>query len=220
MLRTLPLLLFLAVLGRPAHALDTERMPYHSLTRHWSSFEELAPEARDKVRLTVRVQTKHAGTDPVVLWMDVGEHHYDLPVDSYGLVQIPRTPDLIAADPLVQTNQPKGSVDTELALLLLVPDNRQFHYADLKAATDQTSQLIRQAAGGLISLFLPSVTGVNFTCPTGTECSITLHRANGDEILRADRDGRIVLPLDPALAVENPLIEASVPLSDIEPSTN
>lgn len=213
------MLLFLATLARPAFAFDTERMPYHALTRHWSAFEELAPEARDKVRLTVRVQSKHAGVDPLVLWMDVGGHHYDLPVDSYGLVQVPRTPDLIAADPLVQTNQPKGSVDTELALVLLVPDSRQFHYADLKAATDQTSQLIHQAAGGLISLFLPSVTGVSFTCPTGTDCSITLHRASGDEDLQADRDGKIRLPLDQALAAENPLIEASVPLSDIEPST-
>lgn len=220
MLRTLSLLFFLVALVRPAQAFDTQHMPYHALTRHWSAFEELAPEARDKVRLTVRVQAKHAGIDPVVLWMDVGGRHYELAVDSYGLVQVPRTPDLIAADPLVETNQPKGSVDTELALLLLVPDSRQFHYADLKAATDQTSQLIHQAAGGLISLFLPSVTGVSFTCPTGTECSITLHRAAGDEILHADRDGKILLPLDPALARENPLIEASVPLSDIEPATD
>jgi hypothetical protein len=218
-MRTLSLLLFLAALARPALAFDTERMPYHALTRHWSAFEELAPEARDKVRLTVRVQSKRSGPDPLVLWMDVGGRHYDLPVDSYGLVQVPRTPDLIAADPVVQTNQPKGSVDTELALVLLVPDSRQFHYADLKAATDQTSQLIHQAAGGLISLFLPSVTGVSFTCPTGTDCSITLHRAGGDQVLQADRDGKIRLPLDQALAAENPLIEASVPLSDIEPST-
>jgi hypothetical protein len=219
MLRAVSLILLLLELAAPAGALETDHLRYHTLTRHWAAFEELAPEARDKVRLTVRVQS-HATQGPVMLWMDVDGRHYDLPVDSYGLVQVPRTPDVIAADPVVQTNQPKGSIDTDLALLLMVPDARRFHYADLKAAADQTSQLIHQAAGGLISLFLPSITGVTFTCPAGTECSITLHRESGDETLRADRNGKITLPLEPALATENPLIEASVPLSDIEPATN
>jgi len=219
MLRALSLMLFLAGLAAPAWALETAHLRYHTLTRHWSAFEELAPEARDRVRLTVRVQAAKAGGEPVALWMDIGGRHYDLPVDSYGLVQVPRTPDIIAADPLVETNQPKGSVDTELALLLLMPDSRQFHYADLQAAADQTNALIHQAAGGLVSLFLPAVTGINFICPTGTECSVTLHRASGDRVL-ASQGGRIQLALDAALAAENPLIEASAPLSDIEPSTD
>jgi len=217
--RAVALILFLAGLSAPAWALETAHLRYHTLTRHWSAFEELAPEARDKVRLTVRVQAAKAGGAPVTLWMDVDGRHYDLPVDSYGLVQVPRTADVIAADPVVETNQPKGSVDTELALLLLVPDNRQFHYADLQAAANQTNALIRQAAGSVVSLFLPTVTGINFNCPTGTECTVTLHRATGDQTL-ASRNGKIQLALDTGLAAENPVIEASVPLSDIEPSTD
>lgn len=219
MLRWVLSVLVAVSLAVPAWALETDHLRYHTLTRHWSAFEELAPAARDRVRLTVRVQAPKA-QGPVSMWMEVAGRRYDLPVDSYGLVQVPRSADIIAADPMVESNQPRGSIDTELALLLVMPDSQRFHYADLQAATDQTNALIRQAAGGLISLFLPTITGVTFTCPDGTDCAITLHHAAGDEVLRANRDGKILLPLSPALAVENPLIEASVPLSDIEPASD
>ena len=206
-------------LAAPAWALETAHVRYHTLTRHWSAFEELAPEARDRVRLTVRIDAPKA-KEPVSMWMEVAGRRYDLPVDSYGLVQVPRSADIIAADPMVESNQPRGSIDTELALLLLVPDSQRFHYADLQAATDQTNALIRQAAGGLISIFLPTITGVTFTCPDGVDCTITVHHAVSDEVLHANQEGRILLPLSPALAAENPLIEASVPLSDIEPASD
>jgi len=219
MMRFISFILLALSLAAPAWALDTAHLRYHTLTRHWSAFEELSPEARNLVRLTVRVDAPHA-TGPVAMWMDVAGRHYDLPVDSYGLVQVPRSPDIIAADPVVESNQPRGSIETELALLLVLPDNQHFHYADLQAATDQTNALIRQAAGGLVSLFLPSVNGVSFTCPTGVDCSVTVHRAQGDEVLRAGLDGKILLPLSPALSAENPVIEASAPLSDVEPSTD
>jgi len=219
MLRSVLSLLLAFSLAAPAWALETAHLRYHTLTRHWSAFEELAPEARNLVKLTVRVEAPHA-TQPVAMWMDVSGHHYDLTVDSYGLIQVPRTPDIIAADPVVESNQPRGSIETELALLLLLPDGQKFHYSDLQAATDQTNALIRQAAGGLVSMFLPTITGVNFKCPVGIDCSITLHRPAGDQVLHADKDGKIQLALDPALAAENPLIEASVPLSDIEPSSD
>lgn len=218
MYRTLTLLLLSLFLAAPVGAVETEHLRYHTLTRHWSAFEELAPQARDRVRLSVRVEAKNA-SGPVDLWMEVGGRRYDLPVDQHGLVQVPRSPDIIAADPVVQTNQPKGSIDTDLALLLLVPDNQRFHYADLQEAADQTNALIKQAAGGLIAMFLPTVTGVEFTCPTGTDCTIVVHRAEGDQVLHADAKGKIQLPLSPALKSENPLIEASAPLTDIEPST-
>ena len=216
--RVLAFFLLALFVAAPAGALETEHIRYHTLTRHWSAFEELAPEARDRVRLSVRVESSR-GSGPVDLWMEVGGRHYDLPVDSYGLVQVPRSPDIIAADPVVQSNQPKGSIETELALLLLVPDNQRFHYADLQAAADQTNALIKQAAGSLISLFLPTVTGVGFTCPSGVDCSLVVHHPGGDEVLHADK-GKIQLALSPALEAENPLIEASAPLSDIEPSTD
>ncbi len=219
MVRFIPLILVAMSLSAPAWALDTAHLRYHTLTRHWSAFEELSPEARNLVRLTVRVDAPHA-TGPVSMWMEVAGHRYDLQVDSYGLVQVPRTADIIAADPMVESNQPRGSIETELALLLLVPDSQRFHYADLQAATDQTNALIRQAAGGLVSIFLPTITGVTFTCPTGTDCAITVHRAAGDEVLRANQDGKILLPLSPALSAENPVIEASAPLSDIEPTSD
>lgn len=220
MLRFISFFLVAFSLAAPAWALETAHLRYHSLTRHWSAFEELAPEARSRVRLTVRVAAPHA-TGPVAMWMEVGGHRYDLTVDSYGLVQVPRDATIIAADPLVESNQPRGSIETELALLLLVPDSQHFHYADLQAATDQTNALIRQAAGGLVSMFLPTITGVTFTCPTdSSDCAITLHRAAGDEVLRANQEGKILLPLNPALAAENPVIEASVPLLDIEPASD
>ena len=220
MLRFISLLLLAFSLAAPARALESAHLRYHSLTRHWSAFEELAPEARNRVRLTVRVEAPHA-TQPVAMWMEVAGRRYDLAVDSYGLVQVPRDAAIIAADPVVESNQPRGSIETELALLLVLPDSQHFHYADLQAATDQTNALIRQAAGGLVSLFLPTVTGVTFTCPADTsDCAITVRRATGDEVLRADHEGKILLPLNPALAAENPVIEASVPLSDIEPASD
>lgn len=218
MFRVLSFFLLALLLAAPAGALETDRLRYHTLTRHWASFEELAPEARDRVRLSVRVASHFKG--PVDLWMEIGGRRYDLPVDSYGLVDVPRSADIIAADPVVQTNQPKGSIETELALLLQVPDNQHFHYADLQAATDQTNALIKQAAGGLVAMFLPTVTGVEFTCPTGTDCELVVHHPKSDEFLHADAKGKIQLALSSALRDENPLIEASAPLSDIEPSTN
>lgn len=218
MLRFVSSLLLAMSLAAPAWALDSAHLRYHTLTRHWASFEELAPEARNLVRLTVRVDAPHA-TQPVAMWMDISGRRYDLTVDSYGLVQVPRSADIIAADPVVESNQPRGSIDTELALLLLVPDSQKFHYADLQAATDQTNALIRQAAGGLVSMFLPTITGVSFACPAGVDCAITIHSAAGDQVMRSDKDGKILLPLNKAMAAENPLIEASVPLSDIEPAS-
>jgi hypothetical protein len=120
---------------------------------------------------------------------------------------------------MIESNQPKGSIKTKLALLLLVPDQRRFHYADLQVATRQTNALIDKAAG-LASFLLPSVTGVQFSCPAGTDCALTIHHPVGDETLRPSGDGKIRLALNPELDAEDPLIEASTPLAVIEPLTD
>ena len=199
-----------------AHAGETAHVRYHALARHMDAFEELAPELRDKVKLTVRVVTGKDLVQPVALWMTLDGKRYDLPVDDYGFVEVPRDPTIVAADPVIETNQPKGSFETKLAMLLQVPDHQRFHYADLRTATRQTDALIDKAAG-LASFLVPSVKGVQFRCPPGAECTVVVHHTSQDEILHPDPEGRIRLPLSRSLEAENPLIEASIPLTVIEP---
>lgn len=217
--RLLSMVLIFVALGVVAQAEETDSLPYHVLTRHLSAFEELSPAERDKVKLTIRVVMAKLPTRPVRLWMTYDGQRYDLPVDESGFVQVPRNPGIIDADPVIESNQPKGTIQPKLALLLQVPDHQRFHYADLKIATGQTNTLIDKAAG-LASFLLPSVTGVQFTCPATQDCLLTVHHPVGDEILRPGSDGKIRLSLNRKLDAEDPLIEASVPLPVIEPLTD
>jgi hypothetical protein len=209
----------LLVFCLPATAAETARLRYHDLTSRMDSFESLPAEARDRVRLTVRVVAEKAA-QPVQMWMSVNGQRYDLPIDDFGFIDVPRTPDVLSADPLIETNQPKGSIETKLAMILLLPDPQRFPYNAIRTAARQTDALIDKAAG-LASFLVPSVKGVQFRCPKGDpSCVVVVHRRSGDETLRPDPEGRIRLDLTPTLDSEDPMIEASIPLRVVEPLLN
>jgi hypothetical protein len=209
-------IVLIAALAAPVQAAETANLRYHVLTRNFDSFEQVDPGLRDKVRLAVRIVTGAGNPRPVMLWMNYDGTRFDLPIDDYGFVEVPWNPDIVAADPLIETNQPKGSITTKLAMLLQVPDNQRFHYADLRAATAQTDALIDKAAG-LASFLIPTVKGVQFRCAAVSGCSLVVHHPTGDEVLHPNDDGMIRLRLNHTLDNENPLIEAPRPVTVIEP---
>jgi hypothetical protein len=211
-----PVIVLIAALAAPVQAAETANLRYHVLTRDFDAFEQLDPELRNKVRLAVRIVTHAGNTRPVMLWINHDGKRYDLPIDDYGFVELLRSPEIVADDPLVETNQPKGSISTKLAMLLQVPDSQRFHYADLRAATAQTDALIDKAAG-LASFLIPTVKGVQFRCAAASDCLLVVHHPTGDEILRPNDDGMIRLRLNHTLDSENPLIEAPRPVTVIEP---
>ena len=202
------LLLGLLALAAPVQAGETARLPYRILAEKIAAFEGVPAAERDRVDLTLSIRPKAPPAEPLRVWMELDGRRIDIPVDATGRMALRPTADLATASPMVETNQPKGTLDLELSLSLRLPDPTRFRYADLRASAAQIDALVKRAAGSW-GLFTPAATRVLFTCAQPAHCSLTLHRRQGPEVRLPDEQGRIALALTAALDAENPDIQAS-----------
>ena len=79
----------------------------------------------------------------------------NVPVSRDGAIQnFPISGDLLAENPLVVANQPKGSLELGLQIRIPVPNQKRFKYSDLVAGVKEANHLVRKATG-ILGMFAP-----------------------------------------------------------------
>lgn len=129
----------------------------------------------------------------------------NVPVAADGRVSFPLTDALLAENPLVLTNQPKGSLTLSVTLALRLPRGSRVAVDELGLALDQVDHLLRAQEGAA-----RRVRGVEFRFGAA-DASLTL-RGRSERLLMADADGRIVVMRDGDLGAAREIDFAHPPL--------
>ncbi len=184
------LLLMLATVsgGSAALAQAAGSTPYASL------YEALKPalEVRNFDRLQARanVQSKLRQVRPDQIRMDIQSSRgtRKLVVDSKGDVDFPFDATLLSENPLVTSNQPKGSLTLAVTIMLRPFPTLRVPYREISTALAQVEQVLARdpdQAG-------VHVRGVEFNFPPGSAATLAV-RGRSEQLLMADADGRILL---------------------------
>ena len=172
-------------------------------------YETLAPAVaiRRYPRLlpVQRVESKLDGVAPdsIRIRIGAGADAIDVPVGADGAIDFPLQAALLAANPPVRTNQPRGSLTLSVTLALRVPAGPRLAADAIRAALAEVDALMAETAGGA-----PRARGVEFRFPAGAGASLNLSGAGG-RVLVADARDRIVLMRDTDLQPPAALLEFS-----------
>jgi hypothetical protein len=116
------------------------------------------PEAeRDQLRLLYKVDPAALHGQPLVLTINAPQP-LRVVSDAKGILDIPFDRRLKAANPDILINLPEGEkISIALELRPVIPRERELDYARFMAAIPQANQIIRRQAGGVLSLFAPTI---------------------------------------------------------------
>jgi hypothetical protein len=205
---SLGLLLLAPLLG----AAEDARLPYHEIYQMQKVQLDLS---RTYTNLVLALQMR--STLPTVKYSDIKASiqaksaSIPVAVGADGGFYAPMREDLLAEDPWILVNQPKGTMQLNwhagLAPSLARQLTNDIHYGPLMRAVrdcDDVQKAMRQ--------FFPSAprltaVGLRLTFRSSAiNASVIIHAKAGDRRLAADTLGELIIPLDGDLLEENPVM--------------
>lgn len=183
-----------------AHAAEIE---YAVVYRALGAAREIA--AYPKLVAVQRIESKRAGIPPRAIRIAIRARAGEIavPVASDGTLRLPIDDALLAENPVVETNQPPGSLTLTVSVELPRPEASVLGCAEVEAALAQADALLASQR------VRTRVRGVEFQFARGAG-GVTL-RGDGERTLVPDRHGRVVVMRDPELRERYREIELSAP---------
>jgi hypothetical protein len=217
------LTLFLVCLAQRATA-ETATIAYAKLAAFQASFDSIPPAQRDRLILSLQIlHADPANHTPIHLWADLDGKRTDIPVAPDGDVALPTQPDWTVRGVMLQTDQPRHSLQLKLGLRIRPPPGTSFPVNDLADAVPQAQQAIntgaRQLAGLLAIFATPTIHAIRISFPRCCTETVTL-QASGRTVLTQDKSGTITLPVDTLDAYRGGTLTASAPITKLDPSTD
>ena len=188
--------------GRAVHAAEIE---YAVIHRALGAAREIATYPR--LRAVQRIESKRAGIAPRAIDIAIRARRgrIEVPVGDDGTIAMPFDDALLAENPVVETNQPAGSLTLTLSVELHQPSGAIVPAAEVEAAlAEADALLVRQRARS-------RVRGVEFRFADDGAGGVTL-RGSGERVLVPDRDGRVIVMRDPDLSLYRELELAARPV--------
>lgn len=182
--------------------------PVSSMTPYNVLYDVLAParaiRSYDRLLAIERVESKLPGVGATDIRITIRAKNgaIPVPVGTDGSVDFPTADALLAENPLVETNQPKGSLALTVNVALRVPEALQVPWADLVAALKQADDLFAKAPAGRPA---QQIRGVEIHFAPGAPASVTV-AGKSERLLKADALGRIVLIRDTVADGERPTL--------------
>jgi len=203
--------LWLSVLAGPALA-ENARLPYHLLYNAEKARQELN-RAHTNLLMVLTLQATLPGVESSNLAACIEAKAGKIPIQigTAGNFSIPLRADLLAEDPWIVINQPKGTMELSVQFgVILGPITNAVRYARLMKPVRESEEVedeLRPYFPGS-----PRLTriGLRFTFPAAREKALAvIHARAGDRRLEADSQGQIVVPLVGDLLEEDPVITFS-----------
>jgi|GEM_PF-1683642 len=126
------------------------------------------------------------------------------------IVVFPHEKDLVAENPPVVSNQPKGSLYLFVKIFIPLHDARTFSCSRLADGVLELNKLIKTQAG-MLSPLAPKGKSVTFYFrkKDAGKATVSIVSPRGTKVLTADTNGLVRLTLEPSLIAENPEIHLS-----------
>lgn len=137
-----------------------------------------------------------------------------LAISSQNIVTVPYRPDWVKEKVTLTINQAPRTYEFTPRIGMVLPEGAsRIPYADVKAAFDQMDALLKSRG-----LFWMSSKLIRIFC--GQDCTVTLEGAKDSVVLKADKEGRVNIPNDKALAANNPVLVVNKPIYNTSISTS
>lgn len=192
------LFLIAALLVCTAEALAQEsaRVPYSSL------YQALAPGLQitrfDRLVARQRILSRRPDVRPETIKVRILAKAgvIDIAATALGDIQFPMSDALLAENPLVESNQPKGSLSLSTTMEIKISDNLEVSYADFFEAARQAQQAVDQMAAGIAGR---KVRSIEFEFDQASNARVELQDSRAEQLLYANELGLLELRLDQAL---------------------
>ena len=171
--------------------------------------------------LQLRSASTNVKTSDIEAFIDSKSGKIPLPIGPDGEISVPVRDDLLAEDPWLITNQPKGTMELNwqagLSKSLVRQMTNSVRYSPVMQAVrecDDVQEKMRQFFPAAPKLTLA---GLKFIFPPPIKAAaLIIHAKDGDRKLEADTNGELIVPLDESLLDENPMMTFSVPPAKVQ----
>jgi hypothetical protein len=212
-----PIALFIAVCAFifgscPLRADDNEaRLPYKLI---YEIQEKQTSLAHSFTNLQVFIRMKSSLTNvhnsDLRVYVDSKEGKLPVTLDTNGIFSIPMRDSLLAENPPIIVNQPKGTMELAWYVGLVEPEKptNGIRYGTMMRPLKDLEAIRAQMVPGVVS----SVRGMIFYFPDDVaEAAIVIHAKNGDRTYKTDASHTVIIPWEQTLLEENPVINFSSP---------
>ncbi|HVF34413.1 MAG TPA: hypothetical protein VND91_03760 [Candidatus Saccharimonadia bacterium] len=199
------LALALALAIADARVVRAAEIEYAVIHRALGAAGEVA--AYPRLRAVQRIESKRDGVAPRAIGIAIRARRgrIEVPVGDDGTIALPLDDALLAENPVVETNQPEGSLTLTISVELHQPSGAIVRTADVETAlTEADALLVQQRARS-------RVRGVEFRFADDETGGVTL-RGSGERVLVPDREGRVIVMREPDLSLYREIELAARPI--------
>ncbi len=205
--------LLLFALAGPALA-ENARLPYHQLYNAQKARADLN-RAHTNLLVVLTLQSTLPGvkTSDLAVYIEARAGKIPIEIGAAGDFTLPMRDDLLAEDPWIIINQPKGTMKLN-GQVGVIPGRitHSVHYAHVMRPVRDSQEVQEQMRPFFPGSPRLTVTGLKLTFPAAEKRAVVvIHARGGDRKLEADEQGEIILPLASDLLEEDP----DISLSDI-----
>jgi hypothetical protein len=203
--------LVLSALAGPALA-ENARLPYHLLYNAQRASADLSRAHTNLlVVLTLQSTLPNVRTSDLAAYIEARAGKIPIEIGAAGDFTLPMRDDLLAEDPWVIINQPKGTMKLN-GQVGVIPGRitHSVHYARLMRPVRESEEVQEQMRPFFPGSPRLTMTGLKLTFPAAQKRAVVvIHARGGDRKLEADERGEIILPLVSDLLEEDPEISLS-----------
>ncbi|MGD0812124.1 MAG: hypothetical protein ABSA83_00820 [Verrucomicrobiota bacterium] len=203
--------LLLSALAGPVLA-ENARLPYHLLYNAQKARMELnLAHTNLLVMLTMQSTLPDVKTSDLTVNIDAKGGKIPVEIGVGGDFTISMREALLAEDPWVVINQPKGTMKLSVQVGVIPgPLGHSLHYKHVMLPVRESQEVQDQLRSFFPGSPRQVMTGLRLTFPAAQgRPVVVIHAKGGDRKLEADDHGEIILPLEDALLEENPVVTLS-----------
>lgn len=171
-------------------------------TLYRALYQALSPSLKlsgySRLRPVQRIVSKDPAVSPseIRVRIDAGRGPIELTPAADGRVDFPMSEALLAENPPVRSNQPRGSLSVSVSFEIELGEGDGLPYAVLAEGIDQAQQALTEVEPGLAG---HRVAGIEFSFPPGSDARVQIVDPRLEALLIADRQGHVRLRNDPRL---------------------
>jgi hypothetical protein len=198
---------------------ENARLPYHQLySAQKAQSEWNHAHTNLLVVMVMRSTLPHVKTSDLAVYIQTKAGKIPVEIRAGGDFAVPVSDDLLAEDPWIITNQPKGTMRLDWQVAVISgPITKSVHYARLMRPVRESEDVQVEMRRFFPASPRLTVTGLKLTfSPAQKGAVAVIHARGGDRKLEADEHGEIILPLVPELLEEDPEISLPNPPGALE----
>jgi hypothetical protein len=206
----------LVSLSCPLRAADQARLPYALIYQIQQKEASLALTYTNlQVFLRMKSSLPEVKVADLKVYIDSKDGPIPVALDPNGKFSVPMRDSLLAENPMILVNQPKGTMEFGWYVGLLVSETptNGIRYSAMMRPLKDLEAIRSQMIPGISAL---SIHGLKLIYPRDKDGTIVIHAKAGDRTFKTDSAHELVIPWEQPLLEEDPPISLSSPPDKVD----